>query len=660
MEETVKLHITKCGVSGPPNTGKSHVRALMLGLPPPKERISTAIATDADVIDAEDVVDMKKTDWKVIKDDTMYMVRKIANTLHKQKYIPPTSHPNPRAHPKSSIRQRYKLIKKIKERLKEMRRQEQGKKSRKRQCLNGIHLVYFVDTGGQSQFQEILPNFIKCDVNLLVHNMSQNLEDCPKFNYVVKGKEYSVPEQLGLSNISIIEQSVRSITSSIASAERRPHVAIIGTFKDKCDPGSSSYKRMLKEKSQQIDQRLEPYAGTGVGKCNIFSFHRDERIFPIDGSKDGWKQNDKTLEALKRCISDCSERREVDLPIKYLIFYQNLLQYAQTEKNRNCEYVSLADCYEVASTSDICMSESDVHEALQLFSDCNLLLYFPEILKDLVFIKPGFLFGKVTDLIVASFDCESDSIPDCRAEFQRTGVFGSQILADIKFPKGIFTQSHFLELLKGLFVIAEVKPASYFMPCVLPPVESSNEKLGRYERLMTENGFNGPFVISFANGMSPRGLFCSLLVALAGNPNATWKLINLNSGVFRRRNLVEFEYYTTFDQHVGSVVIVDRNSRLEIYSTCARQHCITIREEIYEAFTCACNSLDYNYSELYFFGFICRACVHKQQHSSEVFRDDLNSPWKEKCQFRKRGLQLPKDRAIWFEDGTYVLVLYNT
>ena len=27
---TVKLHITKCGVGGPPGTGKSHIRAFML------------------------------------------------------------------------------------------------------------------------------------------------------------------------------------------------------------------------------------------------------------------------------------------------------------------------------------------------------------------------------------------------------------------------------------------------------------------------------------------------------------------------------------------------------------------------------------------------------------------------------------------------------
>ena len=648
MDDIVRMHITKCGVSGPPNTGKSHVRALMLRLKRPSKRASTALADDADIIiDAEDMVELSKTGWKMIKHDKEYMTRRIANTIYDKMSKKPASNPEFQAHcasPRSSARREYKANKAIKTHLKRLRKT--GKKLN-RKCLNGIHLVYFVDTGGQPQFQEILPHFIRCDVHLLVYNMSQKLEDCPPFNYISKGEEYSVPEQLTSSNIGIIEQSVRSITSSITSAERKPHVAIIGTFKDQCNSGSTEYKKMLKERSQQIRRTLEPYAGIGAGKCDVFSFQRDETIYPIDGSERGWDSNEYTLFSLKSRIHDCSDSREVEVPIKYLVFYQNLLQYAEES------FVSLEECEKVASNSNIGMSKSDVIEALVFFSNCNLILYFPKILQDLAFIKPSFLFHMVTDLIVASFHCKSDgdSISYSRDEFQKTGVFNHEILASIKLPKETFTIVEFLKLLKGLYIIAKVENG-FFMPCVLPLLESSSTELQQYENSMTRLGFNGPYIISFANGMSPRGLFCSLLVALAAD--GMWKLKNLLQSNFRRRNLVEFDYYKFgSDNCVGTIVVVDQNSRLEFYSTCAKQHCISIREAVHAAFISACKSLDYNYEGLYSYGFVCRAnCEHSYRHSSEVFKDESKGQWKERCSIRKGNrVQLPEDRAIWFESG---------
>ena len=193
----VKLNIVKCGVSGPPETGKTHVRALMLGLPRPSERVSTAVATEADQmtnrIDAvEDLLDMKQSKkglvWKVVKDEGM--ARAIANTLYNEDYskLPGSSDTAPlRSNTsRSQARRKLKIVKDINKHLKRMK----GMPKRKRKGLNDICFVYFVDTGGQPQFQEILPNFIRCDINILVHNLSQPLDFCPPFDYVIGKKTY--------------------------------------------------------------------------------------------------------------------------------------------------------------------------------------------------------------------------------------------------------------------------------------------------------------------------------------------------------------------------------------------------------------------------------------------------------------------------------------
>ena len=180
-EGTVKVNIMKCGVSGPPETGKSHVRALMLGLPRPKERNSTQVATEADqvtnrIYTTEDLLDTGKRGWNVIKDGESFMPRVIANTLHDGEYrcegAASASLDSGAERVQTStgvkfcsLKDRFKIVRNIQKKLKELN----GKKKRKRKGLNGLTFVYFVDTGGQPQFQEILPNFIRCDVNILVH-----------------------------------------------------------------------------------------------------------------------------------------------------------------------------------------------------------------------------------------------------------------------------------------------------------------------------------------------------------------------------------------------------------------------------------------------------------------------------------------------------------
>ena len=340
----VNLHIIKCGVSGPPETGKTHVRALMLGQERPLERKSTAIAAEADQVTpdyrrveerkiSEDVVNVKTTRkgevWKIIKDDSM--VRFISNTLHNGYYKKGNKETTGEPPLQSLPKKRCKFIKKVEKRLKEM----QGKPRRKATGLNDIRLVYFVDTGGQPQFMEILPNFIRCDINLLVHNLSQSLDYCPEFSYVAKGKSFTVSEEIKLSNGEIIEQSVRSITSSISTSDSKACVAIIGTFKDKCEPHTEEYKKMLREKSKEINERLHPYIGEGVDKCSMFSPQRsqDQRIFAIDGSEQGWDKNIDTLEFLKKQILNSVKERPVEVPIRYFLFLQSSLkQERRTEK----------------------------------------------------------------------------------------------------------------------------------------------------------------------------------------------------------------------------------------------------------------------------------------------------------------------------------------
>ena len=181
-----------------------------------------------------------------------------------------------------------------------------------------------------------------------------------------------------LSNLSIIEQSVRSITSTIleADVDHKPHVIILGTFKDKCTPDPVEFDKMLREKSKTINEQIKPYVGYTANKCIVYSGHRgkDQVIVAIDGSEAGWGKNDAVLEKVKHYIVNRAENRTLEVPIKYFIFLQCLKADA---KHR--PYVTLKQCEELAPA--LHMTEQDVIEALKLFHGCNVLLIFPQSSK---------------------------------------------------------------------------------------------------------------------------------------------------------------------------------------------------------------------------------------------------------------------------------------
>ena len=585
----VTLHIVKCGLSGPPDTGKTHMRALMLGRKRPRsQRQSTALARNADQVTPdlsrieEDVVDMKKQKgshkWGVV--DHQGMTKLIANTLFMEEYSSDSeaeedaseSDVQPRSRPSPNTQQREatKIVEAIKKSLKGM------KSKRNRKGLKGVRFVYFVDVGGQPQFQEILPNFIRCDINLLVHNLSEELDDCPPFNYVSNGKKFIAPDHLKASNIEIMEQSVRSICSNMSyETKSKPHVAIIGMFKDKCSKDSHDFSKMLKSKSKKIVKQLQNYCGpSGIGKCELIPSRHGHNIFAIDGSVGGWGKNGATIKDLKECIHQYAQKMSVIVPIRYFVFLQALIDYAE---KKFTNYLTLEQCRSVAFAGDLFMKESDVKKALVLFDDCNIILYFPEVLPSVVFIKPAFLFILTTNIIVASFECENPANRYVynrvfnleNVHFQKSGVFTDAFLKNVpsfKYLDKNFNKTQFLKLLQGLYIIAEVSPGKHFMPCVLPMCNSSSEKLDHIKKCMDENEVDGPLCISFTHRKSARGMFCALLAALAGSPG--WKLNELSDEPFRHRNLVDFQFYNEAEEPTGVVVVMDKKSHFEVYTTC--------------------------------------------------------------------------------------------
>ena len=657
LTKMVTIFVSKCAITGPPEIGKTCLKALLLGMERPTPDHSTPLLTTAEEIlpDVQDISAMNPQrtgfldcfnaqeiggDYKWGKISRQSWARLIANTIHHKSsdFGASTTSTIQADTSQSNSVQMKGLCKMILNQLKRI-----PAIAGKRRTMEKIHLIYLVDTGGQPQFQEILPNFIQSSVNILVHKLSGDLSKCPEFSY--NGVRYGITDSMKVTNLQIIEQSVRSVCSTIRTTDKtnevKPSIAIVGTFEDKFKENFPVNRRTeeLMKRSKEILSHLD-YFYSETKTCELLSYGRnDQIIYPIDGSEQGWGNNNKVIDALKGKIQE-NTGIELTIPVWYMAFLQDIK--ASNAKN----YITLKECCKIAENCGLNLSSEDIQEALKTFHEMNVILYFPESLKDLVFVEPSYLYQIVTDIIVTSFNSH-----ELGRAFNTTGIMTKDFLKNIpsfQSLKGAFTQDSFLILLKDLLIIADLGNHKYFMPCVLPLHNTSEMGLS----IVNNSEIEGPLVISFGDKLSPRGLFCSIIVEL--QQCYGWTLIEGNN--IQKRNKIEFHVTSSVDsdrQLLGTAIIIDKVNYLEVHTTCLQNDCVLVQHAIRNCLFKACHKMKYSTLDLGIeLGLYCNSkqCAGRPPHHTTCWYDhDHQRKWVENCKSRKsHSTPLGPKRAVWF------------
>ena len=375
-----------------------------------------------------------------------------------------------------------------------------GNTSKKLHASTWIHVL---DSGGQPQFADVSRAFLRGNcLNVIVTKLNEFLSDKPKFLYSVDGQVVHQPSSLQMTNLQLIEYYVRSIASAKHTVVKgfdkidfKPLFCIVGTNYDRTYGLTTLFNVLepLHEKNSQLLSALKEFRDHFI----FYNESEDELIFPVDNMC-WWNREQISENIRKRITSYKNIAAEVEIPIRWYVFELHLKEVA---KKLVHGMVSLNKCMEIGQ--ELKMRASDTILCIEYLNSLSLVLYFPDILDNVIFTNPQYLVKLVTSIIRSSFvdpakynifkDCAP--YPGWNQQLRQKGIFESNLLdalQNLEFVEGLFTKNNFLELLVHLCIISPlINPTEsecttstqqYFIPAVLPCSHITEEEKKRFSK----------------------------------------------------------------------------------------------------------------------------------------------------------------------------------
>ena len=349
--------------------------------------------------------------------------------------------------------------------------------------------LYLRDTGGQVEFQEMLPLLIS-GPSIFIFVFRLDFDFQSKFHIKYRKSE---SESINCYTSSITtEEALLQCLASVCAMDapgkdtvktHKPLVFIIGTHKDKL--GSSADAKIAKLNQDMISliekngfQNLVLYADKR--KCQVF--------FPVDNTSES-DDDFKLIRSKVNTLINARKEFTIDYPVSYLLLCLDLQNVKKSIITLD-EFKILAEKYGIEG--------DDVFHLLHfLHLRIGIVRYYDvDGLRDIVVIEPQVLFNTITDLVIRTFSCGaltgseidefkdkgfmSSSVLDCVTNNEeKKGILPASAFEGKFFSDDKISSETFLKLLVHLRIITPIttpedEEVKYFIPCVLNHVQESS------------------------------------------------------------------------------------------------------------------------------------------------------------------------------------------
>ena len=421
--------------------------------------------------------------------------------------------------------------------------------------------VYLSDCGGQPQYHELLPLFVRhISAALCVLRLPDQLDKVQAVEYYSKNQRLGVTQQSQLSAKDTIRCLVNTI-QSFSTEGQKPNIILVGTHRDLLEEkmnqasavgessrpqapstdSTSSPVESLEDKNQQLLEMLEPEFSD---QLVYHSKDMKQLLFPLNTLNP--EEVDKAKATVIRKAVENSPAQEVEVPIWWYILEQLLQELA---KQLERKVLSKAECLEIANM--LGFMEKALEAALRFFDELNVIKYSPEVLPNVVFTDSQVPLDKVSELVRESYllrgdtsvkQSHSDSTPveGKWKHFRDHGVVSQELMK--KFPShyvpGIFTINDLSELLKAQLVFAPIPTPDWAKPKPGPPPTSPPQDSGPHfvmpaslvtlseaelEAHRVSSTAVATLLVKFPQGARRAGVFCCFAVHLVRH--CGWKLL---------------------------------------------------------------------------------------------------------------------------------------
>ena len=546
---TTRVLIIKALVIGPPGVGKTGIRCLLLGLPPPPKRTSTPLATRATRAIS---FYRLKTDgsgdvtWTELDDDTYlkYIAEEVkmlelnpsravpsqpaisiapvtigSSAEQKPSDTPPQSPATPLASsvsPEEIVENANPSVLPKKEgtvfnvACKIVTDPEPSKEPKKKKTF-----VHLIDSGGQPSFVSLVPAFVRgSTVNIVASKLNYSINDKLQYEYVKDDQHLRQPTKLEKSQLESIEELVRTL-STVKHSENRgssePKFLLVGTHADK---HWSLFQETLSGKNRWLKKCL----GELRSMCIEVSPDGDI-LLPINTRVT--KGRNEVASSIRQKIMNACSGAGVDIPTRWYVFELEVSGKANKESRG---VLGLAECMDVGEKLD--MGGEDVMAALVFLDGAALCLYFQDAAPHLVFTDPQAILSEVTEIlnlgiidlhfIPSLYPLLSEYMALVR-RLRDQGLFNKKLIEIVcskyrvnKEGKCSYSVDDFLAILQHLLIVACVcidEEELFFIPSILPTSKQISPLSGELD----------PLVIVCRTRVIPIGMFSALVVALLCN-----------------------------------------------------------------------------------------------------------------------------------------------
>ena len=425
--------------------------------------------------------------------------------------------------------------------------------------LRDIDWVYFIDSGGQPQFHQLLPAFMRHTItntpeplhhnnlNIFVLRLCDKLSDKPAIEYYEEGKCIHSSKSL-MTNIEILRCCAQPIQA--ADKDGNSRLIIVGTHRD-----LENEEETRQDKNELLHQLLTPLKNRYV----MFSNEEGKDIMYSLNTKEPDTTDKVNINQLRTSILSMRQRMNPQkIPLKWLIFHQEL--QAALSKNISHDVLSYDQCIQVAMRLQM---KDDTEAALIFFSNLNVILYYPTVLPNVVFVNPQSLLNIITYIIkyiVYGIGCSHTTDAMLITAHQK-GIISITILEwmELDMPQlyepSMLRAQDLIKLLLHLGIICHFK-GDYFMPSLLKGLESKD-----IEQLLSKHPDTvAPIADYYEDRWLECGAFGFLITSLLSNEE--WELASdkLDQPLCVHSNIVKMKY-----SGLSVVTFVDYVSHIEIH-----------------------------------------------------------------------------------------------